>query len=208
MIKKRIGISLRIVENTRYPESRDVLSHEWTQILEELNFVPIMIPNSLKNLHEFLNNIKIDGIILSGGDNIGDTPLRDKTELNLLTFGIEHNLPILGVCRGFQIINNFFEGDLIVTSNKKHVNSNHLIEIQESNFLEIINKKQFNVNSYHDNIISNETLSNSLIPIGVCITDKTIEICKHKTFPILCVMWHPERDINDINKIILKNFFD
>ena len=105
---KVIAISTRIINNQDYFEPRDALSHDWPKILEKLGYYPIFISNFLSNIKSFLENIKIDGIILSGGDNIGDHPLRDNTEIELIKFGIKQNIPIFGVCRGMQVLNNFF----------------------------------------------------------------------------------------------------
>ena len=77
--KQKIGISLRIVEALNYEEERDALSHDWTSLLEELGFVSVHIPNTLKNLEDFLEEMNLDGVVLSGGDNIGENKNRDKT---------------------------------------------------------------------------------------------------------------------------------
>ena len=69
--KIRIGISLRIVESTNYIEKRDALSHDWPPLIEKLNALPIFIPNALTKLDEFLEDIQMDGLVLSGGDDIG-----------------------------------------------------------------------------------------------------------------------------------------
>ena len=78
--KQKIGISLRIVKASNYDEKRDALSHDWISFLEELGFIPVHIPNTLKNLGDFLQEMNLDGIILSGGDNIGENKDRDETE--------------------------------------------------------------------------------------------------------------------------------
>ena len=83
-MKNYIGISLRVVSVKKYNEKRDALSHDWTRFLEQTNSFPIFIPNTLENIEEFLTEMKINGIILSGGDNIGDFPERDKTEKNII----------------------------------------------------------------------------------------------------------------------------
>ena len=77
-IKPKIAISLRIVNAANYDEKRDALSHDWPTFLEKLGFNPIFVPNSLSDVIAFLADMKVDGIVLSGGDNIGDTPQRDK----------------------------------------------------------------------------------------------------------------------------------
>ena len=150
MNNKKIGISLRVVQNKNYEEKRDAISHDWSQFCEELNFIPILIPNTLSNIDLFLEKLELDGIILSGGGDIGLNIERDETEKKLLEYGIKNNLPILGVCRGMQIINKFFNGKLIKSQNNEHVNLDHSVNIIEESFSNIIGK-EISVNSYHNN---------------------------------------------------------
>ena len=79
-MKSKIGISLRITNAENYDEKRDSLSHDWIILLEKLDIIPVMIPNTISNIDSFLDEMKISGIILSGGDNIGDDAIRDETE--------------------------------------------------------------------------------------------------------------------------------
>lgn len=204
-LKIKIGISLRIVEERNYKEKRDALSHDWIKFLEPLDMMPILIPNNLKNVNLFLEEMGIDHIILSGGDNIGDDPLRDKTEKEIIKFGIKNKIPIFGVCRGMQVINKFFGGDTKINSNSDHVGKNHPV-ILEDNFSEFLHSKSVVVNSFHNNIITNTNIGAELIPFAYS-KDDTIEGFCHKTLPIMGVMWHPERDTNMNNQMILKNFF-
>ena len=84
----KIGVSLRVVNAPNYDEKRDALSHDWISLLEEIELVPILIPNKLKNVNHFLETLEIKGLILSGGDNIGDNQERDETERELIKFSI------------------------------------------------------------------------------------------------------------------------
>ena len=80
MSNKKIGITSRIVNASNYDEQRDALSQDWPPFLEKINLTPIFIPNSLDDTIKFLDEIEVDGFILSGGDNVGENPLRDNTE--------------------------------------------------------------------------------------------------------------------------------
>ena len=82
--KLRIGISSRIVNAEKYNEKRDAISHDWPQFLEKINSNIVFIPNTLSNVEDFLDDIGINGLILSGGDNIGDDNDRDNTENEIL----------------------------------------------------------------------------------------------------------------------------
>ncbi len=55
----------------------------------------------------------LDGLILAGGADYGQSPERDAFELGLATAALERDLPLLGVCRGMQMMNLARGGTLI-----------------------------------------------------------------------------------------------
>lgn len=203
----KIAISLRVVETENYGEKRDAISQDWPQFFEKLKFNPILIPNNMKYLETYLDSIQINGIILSGGDNIGDYPERDSTEKKLIDYGIRNDIPIFGVCRGMQIINHFFNGTISKDSSKNHVGKSHEIQISNNILSKKLNSKLIMANSFHNNIIKDENLGENLIPFMRTVFDNTIEGIIHKTHKILGIMWHPEREQNKNNELILKCIF-
>lgn len=200
---KKIGITTRIVNAQGYEEKRDALSQDWVKFLEVENIVPILIPNNLSNIPLFLEEINLDGIILSGGDNIGDDKERDNTEKQIINFGIGKKIPIFGVCRGMQVLNKFFKGKISSTQNDEHVGKNHEIFISDKKISNFLIENKIIVNSYHQNIINFEDIGESLISFAVHKKDNTVEGFMHKELPITGVMWHPERDQNSM---LLKKF--
>ena len=118
--KPCIAISLRIVKAQNYDETRDALSHDWPQFLENIGIIPIYIPNNLMNVKNYLSAFGIDGLILSGGDNLGIDPIRDETETELLEYAINKKIPILGVCLGHQIIGQVFGSKIIQAKKIMH----------------------------------------------------------------------------------------
>ena len=203
----KIAISLRIQKLVEINEKRDILSHDWIKLFNEYNFEPVLIPNNLKNLESFLDYHAIDGFILSCGDNIGDDHERDITEKTILKYAIEHTIPLFGVCRGLQVINNYFDGTHLITTNKNHVKKNHNINLSGI-VSEQLDLTERNVNSFHDNIINNDMLGKDLHPFAISDSDQTVEGIFHSNFPILGVMWHPERNIDlESEKNLIKNTF-
>tara|TARA_B110001454_G_scaffold219119_1_gene250133 strand:+ start:3613 stop:4290 length:678 start_codon:yes stop_codon:yes gene_type:complete len=205
--ESKIGISLRVIKAENYLEKRDGLSQDWPEFFKKLNSIPIFIPNTLDNVESYLDNIGINGIILSGGDNIGDDPERDITETKLIQYGIDNNLPIFGVCRGMQMINHFFNGIIKTNSSKDHVNNPHKIKILNNIFSENLNSEMIIVNSFHNNIINDENLGEGLKVFARTFFDNSIEGIFHNKHKILGVMWHPERDQNKNDELILKHIF-
>ena len=208
MQKPKIGISLRVVEAPNYDEKRDALSHDWPQLLEKLGFNPIYIPNTLKHTDTFFSDMSLDGLILSGGDNIGKNKNRDETENLLLKLSIEKKIPVFGVCRGMQLINNYFGGDVSINDTIDHISKNHDVEITDKRFSSLLESNKITVNSYHKNTIQIDQVGQNLNPFAISSDDKTVEGFFHNTFPIIGVMWHPERTKVSNDDIILTKIFE
>jgi len=201
----KIGITLRVTNAPNYSEKRDALSHDWPVFLEQLGIWPIFIPNNLSNIELFLDQMNVEGLILSGGDNIGDNPERDYTEKKIIEYGIKQNIPIFGVCRGMQVINKYFNGNIKKLNNLSHVDKFHLLTITNE-FVSSFLNKTIKVNSYHYNIITLDTLGAGLEYFAIS-DDKTIEGFFHKKYPVMAVMWHPERDPSISNEKLLRKVF-
>ena len=207
MMKEKIGISLRVVDALNYVEKRDALSHDWPKLFDELELIPIFIPNTLKNIQNFLDELSLDGIVLSGGDDIGENDDRDKTENFLLKYAIDKNIPVIGICRGMQLINNYFGGKQIIDNSNQHVGKDHEIKIINNNISQIFNSEIIVVNSFHKNMIHADNLGNDLNAFAIFDNDKSIEGFMHSSFSIIGVMWHPERNPNKNNKQIISKIF-
>ena len=205
--KQKIGVSLRIVNAQNYEEERDALSHDWTSLLEDLGFISVHIPNTLKNLDSFLDEMNLDGIVLSGGDNIGENKKRDETENKILNYALEKKIPIIGVCRGMQLINKYFGGKLSIDNSTIHLAEKHNVDITHENFRTLFSSESFPVNTYHQNMIQVEGMGNGLKPFAIFCKDGSIEGFFHEEFYIIGVMWHPEREPDSNSKIILSTIF-
>ena len=205
--KKRIGISLRVENIQNHGEKRDAISQDWITLFEKLDIFPILIPNNLSNVKSFLTEMKVDGVVLSGGDNMGDDPERDRTEKEIIDFAINSHTPILGVCRGMQVLNHHFGGSIIKNSGFNHVGNPHKIELKNSIFSKLLRSDSLQVNSFHNNVINLETLGKNLEIFAMSNNDKTIEGYFHKTLPIIGVMWHPERDHNVQPELTMMKIF-
>ncbi len=206
-MRPNIGISLRITNAKDYDEKIDSLSHDWPKLMEELGINIVFIPNSLKNIRSYLSELNLSGFIISGGDNIGDNVERDKTEIEMIKFAMKNKIPLFGVCRGMQIINKFFDGTISTSEKSNHVGKYHNINIINQNFFKFFKNKNTKVNSFHNNLIYNENLGSDLIPFATISEDGTVEGFFHKLFPIIGVMWHPERQATIESKTMLKHFF-
>ena len=171
----------------------DFVDHFWINFFDKNKIKFTIIPNALNYKFNLINKKDIKLIILPGGNDLFSksylSKIRLENEFKLIKFGIKNKIPILGVCRGMQVINFFYKG-----SQKKlkgHMRTRHDIYFEDKLF----NKKKLNVNSFHNYGIPLKKMSNKLEVIAVD-RDENVEIFKHKKKRIYGFMWHPERNKN------------
>jgi putative glutamine amidotransferase len=186
--KPVVALSMRIAKAPNYPEPRDAISQEWTTLLEYWAMTPLFIPNLINDVPAYMDTFKPDALVLTGGDDIGATPDRDKTEMAMLDHALNTDLPVFGVCRGLQMINTYLGGALI--NLEGHINSRHKITLAPSWQKTYGDAPE--VNSYHGLGIETDGLANDLIATATD-ADGHIEAFCHQEKPLAAVMWHPER---------------
>jgi putative glutamine amidotransferase len=161
---------------------------------------------------------KLDGLYLTGGNDIdpiyfGEEPHpnlgffhpgRDAFEIKMAQLFLQLNKPILGVCKGSQMLNlaaggsmyqdtpSQMEGELIQhTQIARHNVPTHEVEIVEGSLLHrIVGEKKIRVNSFHHQ--SNRDPGEDLMFSGVA-QDGVVEAVESKVHPFaLGLQWHPE----------------
>lgn len=215
-----IGISPSIAMN----EGRHYSNFNYPNAVRKNGGCPVLIP-APQDYDEAWEIMKhIDGYLLAGGPDInpkyfgqykiyaneGLCPVRDVAEFNLIDCAVKQMKPMLGICRGTQVLNVAFGGDLYQdipfqirgSSDPEHPNPHspgsdwprqgHNVVIEhplwktESNIMR--------VNSYHHQTV--RTLAKGFTVIARDETDHTIEAYysdKTESRPfILGVQWHPE----------------
>lgn len=196
---KKILITQKVECKEDIKEMRDVLAHDWYTLALNCGFLPIIAPNNLILTKELLSQVKIDGIILSGGNTLhkygGDTKDRDELEHFLIDYALLHNIKILGVCRGMQVILDYFKVNLYPVIN--HVRVCH--ELDDGSI----------VNSYHN--YGAYEVKKPLIALKYASNDKVVEAItclNHKN--LKAVMWHPERSLQGSTQDIqlIKDHFE
>ena len=193
-----VAVSLRVDVIESYGEVRDALDENLFRWLTHTGCIPVPVPNTLVEedlLGVWLEKIKPGAIVLSGGNNIGDVRNRDKTELFLLDKAKSEKIPLLGICRGMQMI-AVWAGEKLYPVNG-HVRTRHLLKSELDN-------RQFpeTVNSYHDfGLLS--------VPENFDVMaqneDGVIEAMRHNELPVEGWMWHPERE-EEFNAEDTENF--
>ena len=180
---------MRITEAPHYNESRDSIGQDWIQRLDAWDMVPLLVPNTLADPVAFLERMKPGLLVLTGGDDIGATPDRDNTENALLADALESELPVLGVCRGMQVINTHLGGGLGRVQG--HARSRHDVTMSAP-FAELYGATA-EVNSYHGLSVTRDGLADELM-VTATDADGNVEAFCHTGIPVAGVMWHPERN--------------
>lgn len=185
----KVGLSMRVTQAVDYDEPRDSISHDWLVRLREWSMCPVLIPNILADATAYLETAGVDLLVLTGGDDLGSTKLRDDMEASLLEHALARSLPVLGVCRGLQLINEFFGGRSIPVTG--HVAAPHAVDMVGS-WADFYGDGT-RVNSYHNLGIEAGGVGASL---AVTATDSEgfVEAIEHRDQPMAAIMWHPERE--------------
>lgn len=180
--------------------------------------VPFIIPpfddtNSLINTLESL-----DGVLLTGGADInplflGEEPIkelhsinprRDRQELLLARLAADRQIPILGICRGMQLMNAAFGGSLYQDIHSqmegtriKHDQdlgrgyASHTVEIEKDSLLyQLFGTETLAVNSFHHQAVKEVAPG---FRATARATDGVIEAMESAEYkPMTGVQWHPE----------------
>ena len=199
--------------------------------LVEAGATPVIIPpySDIELLVSLVK--KLDGVVLSGGadidpdyleelpiDGIDINPERDKPELILIKLLIDRHVPILGICRGMQMLSAALGGKLYQDIYTQHnVDcichsqkiarglTSHSVNIQKDTLLySIMNTDCLDVNSFHHQAVKS-------VPKGFVVSavaqDGIIEAMESVDYqPILGVQWHPECMLAEGNKIMMPLF--
>ena len=195
---KKIGITLRLSSPQGYDEPRDSLARDWYRFFAELGWGHqwLLLPNLGEQTIAYAQAHGIEGVIFSGGDDVGSDPLRDASEQALLAHCVAQHWPVLGICRGLQLIQLFFGGQLTAADRSLHVAQRHLI-IPTADVGDLpwqVDAQPRPVNSFHGNGLA-APLPAPLRPWahdeqGAC------EALVHTHEKIAGIMWHPEREIS------------
>lgn len=205
-------IKLAITLSFGPQRKRDYLNHTYAMFFETLGAVAVPVSNVLADPAGYVEALDLDGLILSGGGDIapalygaGNThsdeiaPPRDRTEWALLDWAVERQKPVIGICRGMQVINVYFGGALVqdipalVPGAVPHADSTHPIALTHAPLAEALGEPALRVNSHHHQGMTAATLAPDLEGLAVSEEDGVIEALWHRALPVLGVQWHPER---------------
>ena len=214
-----------------FREGDCTLAQAYYMSVVEAGGTPVVIPSydDDKALVSLLDTL--DGIVLSGGadidpDYLGEEPLdcisinprRDRQELTLVRLAVERQIPVLGICRGIQVLTAALGGKLYQDIKIQHDRPSiehsqtiarglpsHEVKLEKDSLLYgFFGKETLSVNSFHHQAVKE-------VPAGFRVTasapDGIIEGMESTTFrPIMGVQWHPECFLLENDRTMLPIF--
>lgn len=189
----------------RYPEpTRRIAVSQWAygsyqDALRRAGARPVTITKQ-----SLISDIETcDGLLIPGGRDVDpswygesnelsqlpDTE-RDALEIALIKIAMDKDMPVLGICRGHQLLNVAMGGSLIQHVNHHVTDKHNVTIISRSKHLSFIKDGQIYVNSLHHQAV--DRLGTGLIATAFSDDDiiEAIESPRHKW--VLGVQWHPE----------------
>jgi N5-(cytidine 5'-diphosphoramidyl)-L-glutamine hydrolase len=186
----RVGVTQRVEVLADRDERRDCLDQEWAALLEAAGYVPVPVPNRLADPAAFVAALDLALIVLTGGNDlaglpgaVATAPERDRTERALLEAGV----PVLGVCRGLQLM--VVEAGGRLERVEGHVAVRHGVTAESVDWP----IRSGPVNSFHDWGVADP----GTLTVLARSDDGRVEAAAHRDRPQVGIMWHPERAPTD-----------
>lgn len=232
-MKPIIGITGNIAQlSSEQPFNVNYSPLGFSKAIEAAGGSPIILPiMDADNAKELISIV--DGLLLTGGEDVTPTfyneeprmvigatsPERDRSEILLMNEAIRQNKPILGVCRGMQLINVVLGGSLYqdlsenenitlqhVQKTKPH-HPTHSITVQENSHIATIFQSGDYVNSFHHQVLKDIAPSLTVTAWSQDNVPEAVEMFENQQ-SILGVQWHPELNAlknNDKSLAIFKD---
>ncbi len=206
----KIGITLRLATDPAHGELRSCLDLRLPKLIAALGFTPVLLPYELDPAC-YAADLGLAGVLLSGGNDLSvNSPqdplskMRDEYERSLLDFAIKNALPIFGICRGMQLVAEFFGSSFAKVAGEVRVR--HSLRVNGASKYAADLSAIRDVNSYHNyriEALASELIASATNSVGV------IKAIEHKSLRIFAQNWHTERDepFCQAQMNLIKHFF-
>ena len=152
---------------------------------------------------------RLDGLLITGGTDVDPArygaephpellqvePDRDEIEFALLDSAIEKDVPVLGICRGLQVINIFDGGSVHQhvpphwQKDKPPESIEHGVEFKDGSVLQRLYGPSLQVNTIHHQTVDRP---GTHLTVTAIADDGEVEGLEHDGAPVVAVQWHPE----------------
>lgn len=194
-MKRRILIPWKGKPLVNYINALNNLSADYTiteEVIPITDYDGLLIPGGFDVSPEFYHQE------MNGSYAEGMNKQLDELQLYYIDQFVKTLKPILGICRGHQLLNVYFNGTLIqhLPNYEKHSSPDfqddqvHEVYSDEDNVFTELYGKRFYVNSSHHQAV--DKLGEGL-HVALRCPDGTIEAMYHEQLPIIGVQFHPER---------------
>jgi len=207
-----------VTDGGAYQRPAVTVYESYIRALETVGLAPVLITpaHSLQAVRSLMNACA--GLVLSGGEDVdpvryGMDPSpalgtvnrrRDEVEFTALEYALQQQMPVLGICRGAQVINVVLGGTLfqdLATERPGPVlhqqsepwgQRTHCASVVAGSRLhEIVRSDELLINSYHHQAIRDVAPGLSVVARA---DDGMVEAVEGRDHPLLVgVQWHPER---------------
>lgn len=220
---------IAITPRNYYPTSNPTwhINQDYCQAIMDAGGIPIMIlTTNIEDIKQIM--AEVDGLLISGGGDVdpkyyhqnkadvcGTTDeIQDIIDLTAFNDAMKQKMPVLGICRGIQIINVALGGTLMQDIHQVKPNimaethlskeakspASHQIHMVKNSQLALVQMKK-TINSYHHQAI--DQLAPALT-VTAYSDDGIIEAVENET--IIAVQWHPEKADQDHG--LFRNFIE
>ena len=178
----RIGITQRRWPAGVHSNAHDGLDTGWSDWFDQhwhgTQFLAIPNFQDSARVVPYFEGWGLQGLVLSGGGDVRDEP-RLAVETALLDHAKAEQLPVLGICRGMQMLHCYSDGELATVPG--HVGQIHSVRVCADSY---------ETNSWHE--LGIRQLAPGWRELATAL-DGSVEAMQHAELPWLGLMWHPER---------------
>ena len=180
---KLVAVTQRVDISSGGRERRDALDQAWAVFLGACGLTGVPVPNHPVTARYLLDTLPVEGVLLTGGNDLtdygGTAPERDETERALLEQARHRHLPVVGVCRGMQVIQRAYGISLEPVTD--HVAASQVV---------LVDGVREEVNSYH---MWGTRETDPALAVWARAEDGVVEAVRDSDCLRVGIMWHPER---------------
>lgn len=186
-------VSQRLVACDGYDEVRECLDRRWGGFFNALGVLPVALPSTI-DVGTYLSCLNPVGIVLTGGNDLSSvgggelSRQRDAFELSVMAAARERAVPLIGVCRGMQLLAE--QAGYAVVPCAGHVGTSHDLSPAEPTRHGAFGHIHTG-NSFHGYAVRAPLRSEYRVALRA--QDGVVEAIEHETRRSIGIMWHPER---------------